>query len=130
VTLKQRKPIARKTGMPQRTTRINPRNRKRHAKEVERTYGEYATFVTSQPCVIPGCGAWPVDPAHVKGGGAGMKSDAQFLAPLCKVNVGRGYEGHHRESHRIGIETFQRKYNIDLDAAAASMWAEWMENRA
>jgi hypothetical protein len=91
-------------------------NRKRRAKLTARQFGDHAEYIRSLPCVIRGmdageCG--PSEAAHVRSRGAG--GTAADLVPLCLR--------HHAEQHVTGIETFQERYEIDLRAIAADLWA-------
>lgn len=70
----------------------------------------YARWVRSGLCLIGDqCFGVGVDACHVKTRGAGG-DDRGNLVPLCRE--------HHREQHQIGIQTFQRKYGVDLAAHA------------
>ena len=76
---------------------------------VERTFSAHQRWVRSHQCVVLGCKDGPIQFAHVKSRGAG--GGDWYGVALCL--------GHHREQHDIGIETFQRKYGIDLYELAA-----------
>jgi hypothetical protein len=123
---KSRKPIAKKTS-------IKKRNRNRHAKNHVRSHGESPRieFVKALPCLV--CGYSPCEVAHVGNGGMSRKSDASKTVPLCGMGwrrVGRTdaiWEGHHRESHRFGIETFQAKYGVNMEDEAAKVEAKWQD---
>ena len=47
-------------------------------------------------------------------GGTGRKPGDDRCVPLCAT--------HHEEFHRLGHDTFERKYGIDLDAIAKALW--------
>lgn len=75
-----------------------------------REWPRHRKFVRSHGCCVPGCTHGPSDFAHVKSRGAGGGDETGVS--LCRE--------HHTEQHAIGIETFQRRYGIDLwDLAAA-----------
>lgn len=92
--------------------------------ERERVYGGegFIRFTHHSRCVV--CGYTPCEMAHVKPRGElpvgmGRKADAKWVVPLCFW--------HHREQHDIGYDTFQRKYERDLDLDAVAHWAKWRE---
>ncbi|HUE14982.1 MAG TPA: hypothetical protein VMR25_12505 [Planctomycetaceae bacterium] len=74
-----------------------------------RIYQTHRAWVRRHSCSVPGCQDGPIEFAHAKSRGAGGH-DAQGV-PLCLK--------HHHEQHASGIETFQRKYKVDLFALAA-----------
>lgn len=99
---------------------------------------EYVAWIRTQPCVVVGVRTGqmypvagtqviPVDgsqgrqdwrecvveAAHIKSRGAGG-ADADNTVPLDRAM--------HREQHRIGIQSFQRKHGIDLKAIARALW--------
>jgi hypothetical protein len=106
---------ARTSGL-QRHEEMKRRNEKRRAKRYARDFGTRAEAVREMPCLV--CGHVPSEPAHVRSRGAG--GDRRSVVPLCGPFAG----GHHREQHTRGIQTFQRKYGIDLHAEAARIAAE------
>lgn len=68
-------------------------------------------------CVSPGHGA--IVPHHVRentGGGTGLKPGDEWTVPLCG-----GLAGHHVLGHRIGWDTFQIRYSIDLRKRAIEL---------
>lgn len=78
-------------------------NRKRQAKNHERSYGDKATWIRQQPCHF--CGAMKnVEAAHGKTGGMGYKAGSETLIPMCGPNGMR--EGCHRAQHRMGWPAF------------------------
>ena len=92
------------------------RNRARAAKAFAKAYGssEFVEFTRARPCIV--CGATPSETAHVtktRGAGGGPED----CAPLCF--------SHHREQGDTGVETFQRKYGILFEYAAAENWRRW-----
>ncbi len=58
----------------------------------------------------------PVECAHVKARACGG-DDRGNTIPLCR--------GHHRQSHTIGIQTFQRRYGLDMAALAEQLAASY-----
>lgn len=92
--------------------RLPPR-RQRERSGIERAprrvFQTHRAFVRRHDCCVPGCADGPIQFAHAKSRGAGGH-DSQGVA-LCLA--------HHREQHDIGIESFQKKYGIDLFAMAA-----------
>lgn len=105
-----------------RKTRLNPVNAKRRRKEFRRAYGSEARvkWVKAQPCII--CGSTPSDNAHIEGGGAGRKADADKVVPLC--------HSHHRTApdsyHALGgKDAFEREHSIDLEAVCERIGDEW-----
>lgn len=88
-------------------------NAKRKARLRLEQFGQHAERIRGMFCVVPGCPE-PTEAAHYKSRGAGGK--AMHLFPCCR--------GHHQEQHDLGIETWQRKYGLDLAALAAHLWAK------
>lgn len=81
-------------------------------------FGEQARVCRLLPCCV--CGRRPCVPAHVRSRGAGGRAEDQV--PLCTSTPRR--EGCHEEQHRIGIETFQRLKNINLEVVAQRIHEE------
>lgn len=109
----KRTPLRRKASIK----RVNKGRRKA---EWARAYGCKARveFVKRLPCAVETCCKPQLcENAHVKSGGKGRKADAEWVVPLCRQ--------HHRQLHHNGIETFQKFYNIDLDAEAVNTNAAW-----
>ena len=138
ITPKPERRAGRMGAMPQRVSKpkarkpINPRNAKRAAKNQERAYGSKRAWIVAQPCAVCGYSAGPCDPAHAKGDGAGLKSSSRFLVPLCPIRpTAEGNptpcEGCHRESHRIGVQSFEAKHGVDLLALADHYETLWQE---
>ena len=101
-----------------RKAKPNPINRSRQSREFVRCYEsmERKKWIAAMPCLVRGCDGKSVN-AHAPGdGGAGYKASARYIVPLC--------DPHHRESHR-GIETFQVKYGLDLNAESAKVQTLW-----
>jgi hypothetical protein len=72
-----------------------------------RRHPAFLAWLRTYPCVLCGNSA---EPAHVKSRGAGG-DDIGNTVPLCRT--------HHREQHDTGIQSFARKYGIDLAQVAA-----------
>ena len=85
----------------------------------------HCDFVRSHECVVPGCTRRPIEVAHVRqgsGAGMGQKPDDWLTVSMCGKNI-EG-EGHHAESHRIGDQSFQKKYGLDLHRLAEEFAAQ------
>ena len=70
---------------------------------------EYIKYIKEQDCLI--CFKAFVDADHLKAIGMGGNRKKPSLKhytciPLCRL--------HHRERHDLGIERFEKKYNINL----------------
>lgn len=121
--------------------RLNPRRRK---SEFARCYHskERVAFVKSLPCV--GCGFDPrtniygaCENAHIETGGTSRKSDYTKVVPLCaphpvggrigRLVVFRSEEGCHRDLHHLGRESFEAKYKVNLEKAAAETEKRWLD---
>lgn len=116
----RRKKGLRRTGIKRRSSRIKPRNNERRAKMFERNFGTRAEAVRAMPCLVrskvlgasslPRC-TGPIQAAHTTARGmGGCNSSRRKLVPLCA--------GHHSEQGTVGIETFEQRYGLDLDAEA------------
>lgn len=82
----------------------------------------HCNFVRQHECCVPGCTNRPIEVAHVRNGsdaGMGRKPSDFYTISLCG-----GLDGHHAEQHRIGEDSFAKKYRIDLHALAAEFAAE------
>jgi hypothetical protein len=82
----------------------------------------HCNFVREHECVVPGCTRRPIEVMHVRRGsdaGLGRKPSDYFTVSGCG-----GPEGHHAEQHRIGEESFEAKYGLDLLALATEFAAE------
>jgi hypothetical protein len=104
----------------------------RPKKETARIYGgSYADWIRSLPCVGCGYAGLPSEFAHTETGGTGRKADAKTGVPLCVARRSHFpkeplIEGCHRFAHRVGHQTMQKVYRVDLKAAAARLWATWL----
>lgn len=98
-------------GQPKKS-RINPVSEGRSKRRIDDegrkvVYGPIFEAVSKLPCMI--CSN-PEGPAHhVTTVGAGGK-DKENLVPLCPK--------HHNEVHTIGTQSFEDKYNVDLEKEA------------
>ena len=96
-----------------------PRRHKNSAKAQEgRRFPTHLQWVRGFACACFKAGGCEgkIEAAHVDyagGKGMGIKVADYHVAPLC----GR----HHRESHDIGIKTFEAKYGVSLLAEAQKL---------
>ena len=111
--MKRSGPLRRKKGL----RRSNP---KRRAKLYREQYGEHGAYVRDHGCVVGHRCGGQIQAAHVKSRGAG--GTARDLVGMCAL--------HHGESHAMGIQTFQKFYEIDLAAEAARLWEQDEDTRA
>ncbi len=127
------KPLSRGSP-PKRKTPVKKVNRARKAKNWKRAYRSeaYVLWCKSQPCIA--CGRTELsEVAHVGSGGIGRKADAALTVPLCGPVCGEDYfgtwhyEGCHRLLHRTGHQSFEERFNLDLDAEAEKCQARWLE---
>jgi hypothetical protein len=82
----------------------------------------FRAYVKSHGCLLASSRCHSVlDFAHVRSRGAGGQ-DAGNGVCLCRT--------HHREQHRIGIESFQAKYGLDLRVHAERLWAHHQTEEA
>ena len=107
--MRRRKPIKRTA-----VKKVNPERRKR---EWKRAYGSPSRvqWIAWQPSIVSGLR--PCENAHVRNGGMGRKADARWIVPLTAAE--------HRELHKIGVATFSKTYDVDLEALAISTNAAW-----
>ncbi len=96
-------------------------SKKSGIREWNRAYGsqERAKWIARHPSVVSG--RTPCVNAHVRTGGVGRKADAKWIVPLTFWE--------HNEIHNLGQKTFERKYGIDLLAAAAKIETEWQNRK-
>ncbi len=129
---KRRAPL-RSSGLPERRTRVKPRNAKRKASEMERAYGppERREFVKAMPCAACRVVGYSEN-AHLLGnGGMSRKADADTVGPLCgpravfAVLNYKIYPGCHNlyDKHRA---TFDAVFpTFDPERTAAETQAAW-----
>ena len=91
----------------------------------------YKAHIRSLPCLLGDrtpceCGGYldvaskrhPIEAAHVRSRGAGG-GDEQ-LVPLCSK--------HHREAHRIGHKSFEKRHRLDLATIAKRLRAGYLHS--
>lgn len=78
-----------------------------------REFPRHRKFVRSYACCVEGCDQGPIEFAHVRSAansGTGIKPADFWGVSLCAH--------HHRESHSIGILSFEKKYKTNLSELA------------
>ena len=85
---------------------------------------EYREYIKSQPCCVTSMmivnedtGKVESDPHHTASKGAGG-SDLSCVPLLHEL---------HQESHAIGQDTFQKKYDIDFKEVRLKLLEKWIE---
>lgn len=82
----------------------------------QRHWPRHRKFVRSHHCVVPGCQALESQCCHIRtaaNAGSGLKPHDGYTFPACAE--------HHAEQHRIGQDSFQSLYGLDLFAIAAEL---------
>lgn len=102
-----------------RRTALRRRNPERHAAALERQFGDLAAYVRDLECLV--CGAWGVDPAHVRTRGAGHGAWIELPDGTVVGNVSRLCREHHDEQGRIGIDAFNERHGVDMEADARAI---------
>lgn len=128
-TLKRKKPLSGRTARmargstPLKRGKIKPRNAKRRGSEFERCFGsvERVEWIKSLPCCVSGIRG-DIENVHVRGDGAGRRAGFAWIVPMAREL--------HRELHRIGIHSFQQKFNVDLYAKVCNTAQAWEERTA
>lgn len=101
--------------------------------ETLRIYGgkkriEFVKSLACQVCAITGY----TENAHIETGGMGRKADSRFIMALCGPHPRRLvpgiHIGHHRLLHKLGRETFERRYDLNLSACAAETEKLWQDH--
>jgi hypothetical protein len=109
--------------MPTRLPPKRERPRMNLRAPLQRDWPRHRRFVRSFGCSVPLCeNDTPMEFAHLRSAanaGTGVKPHDAFGVSLCGADPLRSIEGHHAEYHRIGHQSFERKYRIDLRAIAA-----------
>lgn len=100
----------------ERRTRLRRANPERRARLHAKQFGAKAEWIRSLGCLR--CGWRPCDAAHARSRGAG--GTAEHLVPLCWWC--------HGMQHRLGIDTFNDRFGVDLMAEAERLDAEWRED--
>ena len=89
---------------------VLPRLRRKPPRErVSRSCPGHRAWIRRHDCSVRGCRRGPIECAHVRtgtDGGAGMRPSDRWTISLCVF--------HHREQHRIGERSFERKHSLDL----------------
>lgn len=118
----RRTPLKR-SAPPKRGKRVRRANVARKRREFARVYGsaDRVAFVQSLSCFA--CDAigmeskWPVQNAHICGGGGSRKADRDKIIPLCAA--------HHTLMHMTGTRHFAERFSLDLLAGAHAVEAAW-----
>ena len=79
-----------------------------------REWPRHRAFIRKHACSVPMCEDGPIEVAHVRhasNAGTGLKPADWSAVSLCRT--------HHSEQHAIGVETFQKRYGLNLDKLAA-----------
>ena len=107
----------RRTGPPKRKTPLRKRNTKRAESRFRRNFGSkaYVEAIRAAPCIVQGS----PNPTPCEGPPVCMHRRARRAGDGW-IDIVPACQRHHDESHR-GIQTFTRKYDLDLEAAAAQM---------
>jgi hypothetical protein len=108
--MKRSGPLTRRTRLAR--TPIKKRGRGTRFRVSGKPDEAYREWIRSLPCVVSGKRG--VEACHVRSRGAGG-CDRENLVPLTPEL--------HREQHRIGIKSFQAKYETDLRVHAERLWA-------
>ena len=89
----------------------------------KREFPRHRAFIRRHACSVPGCENRTIECAHVRtgtDGGTSLKPHDRWTLPLCGPGFvnGEAVEGHHREQHRLGEASFEKKYGIDMKEIA------------
>lgn len=111
-----------RSSMPRRSSRLRVKGKRRFPNREDPAYLDY---LRSLPCLI--CARdgmrqeYRTTPHHwpTKNNG-GHDHEA---VPLC----GDGVRGHHGLFHQIGVKSFESRYELNLKAEAARLYAEYQE---
>ena len=79
----------------------------------QRVWQRHRRYVRTHHCCVTACFRQPIEFAHVRSAansGTGLKPPDWMGVSLC--------HDHHAEQHRIGIQSFEKKYNVDLSEMA------------
>lgn len=98
----------------QRSGPIKPVNRERRERNWEDYYGSVERVKAIQRLSCLACGSTPSQNAHVRSRAAG--GTWKDVVPLCGKC--------HTEQHQVGVETFQERRGLDLEAEAARLARE------
>lgn len=116
----------RRTALKRGAARLKRMGRIRTKVPKERGNPMFRWWIASHPCHI--CGKpGPSDCCHVRtrrlARGRDSDGDVGNTLPMC-----RGPEGHHAEQHRIGIQSFAKRYGVDLKLIADAYAVLWRES--
>ena len=81
----------------------------------QRHWPRHRAFLRRHCCVVSGCQAEPIEVSHLRtagNAGTGLKPHDAFAVSMCGA--------HHREYHRIGHDSFERRYRLSLGVLAAA----------
>lgn len=84
-----------------------------------REWPKHRKWLRSFQCIVPFCDAAVIEVSHIRtaaNAGTGLKPHDAFSLPMCG---GIDPDSHHAEYHRIGHQSFERKYGLNLAALAA-----------
>lgn len=96
------------------------KKKSRSKSEFARIYGskQRVAWVKLQPCIVATSQCiGGIEGHHIKTLGTGIKAGYRFVVPLCF--------GHHRRLHVMGRETFEDRYDIDLELSADRTHSRW-----
>lgn len=112
------KPLKRETPLRQkRPTKQTGGPKRKHVRSRPGVYGPLHRWTRTLPCLLMGAECeGEITSHHVKTVGSGGV-DEDNTTPLCLK--------HHRQVHRIGCETFQRRYAINLAEEATKVTELW-----
>lgn len=101
------------------------RNKKRQRERFAQAYGspERAQWVTTQPCVVPGCRTQPCQNVHIQVAGMGLKAASTFIVPACLLH-------HDLLDNQLGRRKFEALYHVDLAAEAIDLELRWRQHVA
>jgi hypothetical protein len=100
------------------------KRRRRSAADVREKFAreyhsdERRRWVAELPCLV--CSMTPCENCHTQNDGMGRKGSYTTIVPLCAC--------HHRESHAIGVRSFEEKYTRPLCGRTLESWAETVES--
>ena len=101
-------------------TRSPIKRRGRSVEDFARVYGskERVRWVKNLPCIFCGAQTGMCQNAHIRNGGLSRKADACFIVPAC-------FTCHRRMDSGIGKRAIAAEYELDLEAEAIRIEAEW-----
>lgn len=110
--------MLRTAGIPRHLMHRRKRERSGIVRGPRRSFPSHLKWIRGFPCAVEHHGGCEgrIEAAHVRRGnhaGVGQKPADYHALPLCS--------GHHAEQHRIGEESFERKYSVSLQAIASDL---------